>query len=246
MDALDKGNLPPFVSASHENRERMAVVRDLLTNIPARKKLVEIAKGYVKEILGKTDSVVFSGISMENAKASTTAFEEYVRAHRDDVEDLRLIYNQESGKITRATIDDLAKHLSMSLPGFHVGRLWNDYALICPDKVTPLRSDQQAVTDLIQLVRYAFNMIDSLYTLTSLTAQRFELWCGQVQRSITTEQKELFRKIAFYIAQNGSCELKGLIRSMPELAGGILRFCRSPDAANKELFSLNEFILKAA
>ncbi|MGYP000006476925 len=134
----------------------------------------------------------------------------------------------------------------MSLPGFHVGRLWNDYALICPDKVTPLRSDQQAVTDLIQLVRYAFNMIDSLYTLTSLTAQRFELWCGQVQRSITTEQKELFRKIAFYIAQNGSCELKGLIRIMPELAGGLLRFCRSPDAANKELFSLNEFILKAA
>lgn len=113
MDALDKGNLPPFVSASHENRERMAVVRDLLTNIPARKKLVEIAKGYVKEILGKTDSVVFAGFSMENAKASTTAFEEYVRAHRDDIEALRLIYNQESGKITRATIDDLAKHLSI-------------------------------------------------------------------------------------------------------------------------------------
>lgn len=215
MDALDKGNLPPFVSASHENRERMAVVHDLLTNIPARKKLVEIAKGYVKEILGKTDSVVSAGFSMENAKASTMAFEEYVRAHRDDIEALRLIYNEESGKITRAAIDDLAKYLSMSLPGFHVGRLWNDYALICPDKVTPLRSDQQAVTDLIQLVRYAFNMIDSLYTLTSLTAQRFELWCGQVQRSITTEQKELFRKIAFYIAQNGSCELKGLIQIMP-------------------------------
>ena len=105
----------------------MAVVRDLLTNIPARKKLVEMSR--VRQgNLGKTDSVVSAGFSMENAKASTMAFEEYVRAHRDDIEALRLIYNEESGKITRAAIDDLAKHLSMSLPGFHVGRLWNDYA----------------------------------------------------------------------------------------------------------------------
>lgn len=246
MNALEKGDLPPFKSASDDNLERMAVIRDLLSNIPARKKLVEIAKGYVKEILDKTDTVVYAGFSVENAKASTQAFEEYVRTHLDEIEALRLIYNQQSGKLTRAAIDDLSRHLSMSLPGFHVGRLWNDYALINPDKVLPLRSDQQAVTDLIQLVRYAFNMIDSLYTLTSMTAQRFELWCGQVQRSITPEQKELFRKIAVYIAQNGSCELRGLIQIMPELAGGLIRFCRSADAANKELFSLNEFILKAA
>ncbi len=246
MEALEKGNLPPFKSASDDNRERMDVVRDLLTNIPARKKLVEIAKGYVKEIIGKTDTVISAGFSTEEAKASTHAFETYVNEHRDDIEALRLIYNQDSGKLTRAAIDDLVKRLEMSIPNFYMGRLWNDYALLNPTKVKPLKSDQQAVTNLIQLVRFAYKMIDSLYTLNSMAASRFALWCGQAQRTITKEQQELFRKIAIYIAQNGSCDIRGLIKTMPELAGGVIRFCGSADAANKELFSLNEFILKAA
>lgn len=246
MDVLEEGKLPPFTSASDDNRERKAVVHDLLTNIPARKKLVEIAKGYVKEVVGKTDTVISAGFSTEDAQASTQAFEAYVEAHRDDIEALRMIYNQETGKLTRAAIDDLEKKLSASLPGFRVGRLWNDYALLNPDMIKPLISDQQAVTNLIQLVRYAFKQIDSLYTLTSLAAQRFALWCGQAQRSITPEQRELFKKIAVYIAQNGSCDIRGLIQTMPEVAGSLIRFCKSADAANKELFTLNEFILKAA
>ena len=246
MDVLEEGKLPPFTSASDDNRERKAVVHDLLTNIPARKKLVEIAKGYVKEVVGKTDTVISAGFSTEDAQASTQAFEAYVEAHRDDIEALRMIYNQETGKLTRAAIDDLEKKLSASLPGFRVGRLWNDYALLNPDKIKPLMSDQQAVTNLIQLVRYAFKQINSLYTLTSLAAQRFALWCGQAQRSITPEQRELFKKIAVYIAQNGSCDIRGLIQTMPEVAGSLIRFCKSADAANKELFTLNEFILKAA
>ena len=246
MDVLEEGKLPPFTSASDDNRERKAVVHDLLTNIPARKKLVEIAKGYVKEVVGKTDTVISAGFSTEDAQASTQAFEAYVEAHRDDIEALRMIYNQETGKLTRAAIDDLEKKLSASLPGFRVGRLWNDYALLNPDKIKPLMSDQQAVTNLIQLVRYAFKQIDSLYTLTSLAAQRFALWCGQAQRSITPEQRELFKKIAVYIAQNGSCDIRGLIQTMPEVAGSLIHFCKSADAANKELFTLNEFILKAA
>lgn len=246
MDVLEEGKLPPFTSASEDNHERMAVVKDLLANIPARKKLVEIAKGYVKEIVGKTDTIISAGFSTEDAQASTKAFEAYVDAHRDDVEALRLIYNQETGKLTRAAIDDLEKKLSASLPGFRVGRLWNDYALLNPAKIKPLMSDQQAVTNLIQLVRYAFNQIDSLYPLTSLAAQRFALWCGQAQRSITPEQRELFKKIAVYIAQNGSCDIRDLIQTMPEVAGSLISFCRSADAANKELFTLNEFILKAA
>ena len=246
MDMLEEGKLPPFSSASEDNHERMAVVRDLLTNIPARKKLVETAKGYVKEIVGKTDTVISAGFSTEEAQTSTQAFEAYVKEHRDDVEALRLIYNNESGKLTRSAIEDLEKKLEMSIPSFHVGRLWNDYALLNPDRIQPLKSDQQAVTNLIQLVRYVYKQIDTLYTLSSLAAQRFALWCGQVQRSITPEQRELFKKIAIYIAQNGSCDIRALIQTMPEVAGSLIRICKSAEAANSELFTLNEFILKVA
>ena len=246
MVALKEGKLPPFKSASDDNHERMAVVRDLLTNIQARKKLVEMDKGYVKEIVGKPDTIIYAGFSTEEAQASTKAFEAYVETHRDDVEALRLIYNQETGKLSRAAIDDLEKKLLESLPGFSIGRQWKDYALLNPNKIKPLKRDKKVVTDLIQLVRYVFRQIDSLYTLTSRFGQRFELWCGQVQRSITPEQRELFKKIAEYIAQNGSCDFRNLRETMPDVACSLIRFCRSADAANKEIFTLNEFILKAA
>ena len=247
-DVMEKGDLPPFNSASEDNHERMAVIWDLLNNVPARRKLIEIAKGYVKEIVGKTDTVISSGFFTEKAKASTQAFEAYVNEHRDEIEALRLIYNQDAGHITRAAIDDLRKKLEMAIPNFHMGRLWNDYALLNPEKAKPLKSKDEieTITNLIQLVRYAYKMIDSLFMLKSLAASRFALWCGQAQRTITKEQQELFRKIAIYIAQNGSCDIHGLINNMEELARGAIRIFGSADAANKELFSLNEFILRAA
>lgn len=232
-----------------KNAER-SELRDweIFSQHPRFMELYQKAAFYLKTTVPnpeETESVTWQ-CALCNEKSLQGSFEAYVEAHRDDVEALRLIYNQETGKLTRAAIDDLERKLSLSIPGFRVGRLWNDYALLNPQQIKPLQSDQQAVTNLIQLVRYAYKQIESLYTLTSLAAQRFALWCGQAQRSITPEQRELFKKIAVYIAQNGSCDIRGLIQTMPEVAGSLIRFCQSADAANKELFTLNEFILKAA
>lgn len=244
-ECLSKETLPPFASANDENAERKALVHDLLVNIPGRKKLVEIARGYVKEILGKTDTVTYAGFSAEEAKAATNAFETYVNAHRDEIEALRLIYNRESGKLSRAVIDDLARRLAAAIPTFAVARLWNDYAVLNPDKVKPL-TRAEAVTNLIQLVRFAYRMVDLLYPLTATAAQRFELWCGQAQRPLSEEQKELFRTVATYIAQNGGCDFDRLRAVVPELVLELRKFYSAKDAANQALFSLNEFILKAA
>ena len=248
--ALEEENLPPFVSANEPNIERKELIGDLLNNTPAKKKLVEIASGYVKEILGKEDTVISASFSQEDAQKSTQAFEAYVREHRDDIEALRLIYNQETGKLTRSMIDGLAKALAEAIPGFNVIRLWNDYGTLEPQKVSSLKkgSDAEAVTNLIQLVRFAYGLITELYSLTSQAAQRFELWCGQRQRDIemTPEQKELFRKVAYYVAQNGSCDFRHLRDVIPEIAIGLIRTLRSAQAANEQIFSLNEFILKAA
>lgn len=246
IDKLESGSLPPFFSSNDPNTERKAVIPGLLTNIPARKKLIEIAKGYVKEVVGKADSIISSGFSKEEAEASTQAFEQYVTEHRDEIEALRLIYNQQSGSLTRSLIDDLAKRLHEAFPGFSSARLWNDYALLNPGKVKPLGDDIEAITNLIQLVRFAYKTIDNLYSLTSIAAQRFELWCGQAQRSITPEQKEIFRKIASFVAQNGGCDFDTLMSEVPKFVFGMNRFFASKSAVNAELYSLSEFILKAA
>ncbi len=244
-DRLEKHDLPPYVSANEPNPERRALVHGLLTNIPARRKLVEIAKGYVKEILGKTDTVTYAGFTLEEAKAATEAFEKYVSEHRDEIEALRLIYNQESGKLTRPVIDDLAKRIEESIPGFAVGRLWSDYAVLEPDRVKPV-GNVEAVTNLIQLVRFAYKQCDTLYSLTSTQASRFELWCGQTQREIPEDEKELFRRIASYIAQNGGCDFDRLRAVIPEVGLGLRRYYSTKEAANQALSTLNDFILKAA
>lgn len=189
--------------------------------------------------------MTYAGFSAEEAKAATNAFETYVNAHRDDIEALRLIYNRESGKLSRAVIDELARRLAAAIPTFAVARLWNDYAVLNPDKVKPL-TRAEAVTNLIQLVRFAYRMVDSLYPLTATAAQRFELWCGQAQRPLSEEQKELFRTIATYVAQNGGCDFDRLRAVVPELVLELRKFYSAKDAANQALFSLNEFILKAA
>ncbi len=246
MDTIEAQTLPPFISVNDENRERMDLIRELLTNTAAKNKLIEIARGYLKELPEVKDEVISAEFSKEAALSNTQAFEKYVNAHRDDIEALSLIYNQHTQALTRTMIDELNHQLSVSIDNFNVERLWNDYAILAPEKVKPLSSDHKAVTHLIQLVRYAFRMINSLYSLTSLAAQRFELWCGQAQRPMSPEQKELFRKIASYIAQNGWCDFERLKNVVPEMVSGLVLLCKTPDAANEELFSLNEFILKAA
>ena len=246
LERIDKGDLPPFVSNLEDNTERYNVIRELLENIPARHKLIEMARGYVKELPDKTDAVIYSGFSTEEAKSYTQAFKEYIQTHKDEIEALRLIYNHDVGKLTRDHIDELKSKLELSISGFTIDRLWNDYALLDKDKVKTLKSDKDAVTHLIQLVRYAYNIISELYPLTALCAQRFALWCGQAQRDVSDEQKELFRKIALYISVNGSSDFKKIISVMPDTAGSLLRNIKDRAKIEQELSSLNEFILKVA
>ena len=243
---IDKGDLPPFVSNLEDNTERYNVIRELLENIPARHKLIEMARGYIKELPDKTDTVIYSGFSTEEAKSYTQAFKEYIQTHKDEIEALRLIYNHNVGKLTREHIDELKSKLELSISGFTIDRLWNDYAILDKDKVKTLTSDKDAVTHLIQLVRYAYNMISELYPLTGLCAKRFELWCGQAQRDVSDEQKELFRKIALYISVNGSSDFKKIISVMPDTASSILGKIKDRAKIDKEISSLNEFILEVA
>lgn len=119
--------------------------------------------------------------------------------HKDDIEALRYIYNSEDGKLSHAVLQDLKSKLSAGLEGFGISRLWNDYALVQDDDTEVAKTTKEEITELIQLVRFAYGMIKRLVPLTSNYAQRFELWCGQKQRDLpmTPAQRELFKKSLF-------------------------------------------------
>ena len=135
----------------------------------------------------------------------------------------------------------------MSLPFFNVVRQWNDYSLLRPKKVRKLSGgeDTEALTNLIQLVRFAYGQIEELCSLPSLAAQRFELWCGQKQNelSLTSEQKEVFRTVANYIVSNGAYNFGSLRRLDNNLANRLICFFGNAAAANDPILSLNAFMI---
>ena len=67
-----------------------------------------------------------------------------------------------------------------------------------------------ALTNLIQIVRYAYGMNYKLTSLLKGYAQRFNLYCGQAQRILTEDQKEIMRQIADFVIQDGALSITEL------------------------------------
>ena len=146
---------------------------------------------------------------MEEAQQTVDDFEQYIQAHTDEIEALQIIY---SGKpLNREMLEDLVATLQNANVRFEPHRLWNSYALVQPDQVKHFKSEEREqrnlLTNIIQLVRFAYKQINRLDTLSTTANQYFNLWCGQAQRSLTQAQIDIFRHIKDYIVANGSCSI---------------------------------------
>ena len=113
-------------------------------------------------------------------------------------------------------LTDLAEKLKSVNHKFQAQTLWNAYSVLNPNLVVPLKSqiEKEALTNLIQLIRFAFKTTSELRSLASLAAQRFELWCGQNQRDVLSEtQRYIVREITNYIVCSGACSRADLSAS---------------------------------
>jgi type I restriction enzyme R subunit len=91
------------------------------------------------------------------------------------------------------------------------------------------------------LVRYAFRIVPELKSLTSFAAQRFELWCGQIQRPLTEGQKEIVRQIV----ANGAYSNKELREENISLFVQMARNYGSAEVDDEVRESLSGFMLRA-
>lgn len=237
--------LPPFNDINEPNTERRALVAELTNSPAARKYLCELNAGYIKTIIPGEDNLISKGFTIEEAQQAVQAFEEYVNTHRDEIEALQLIY---SGKpVNRTMLEDLSRILQNANAQFEPHRLWNSYALVQPDKVKHFKSEEREqrnlLTNLIQLVRYAYHQIEKLDTLYVAANQYFSLWCGQVQRDLTDEQQQIFAHIKDYIVANGSCTVEEY-QSIDEAATAKLIVTMGGKAKVREsLLTLSQFII---
>lgn len=245
FDALEKGILPPYISIDEPNNERKGLVIPLTHHPEARQYLLILAAGFIETLQPGEDTLISKGFSQEEATEVTTTFEEYCKENRDDIEALRMIYNNEGEPLTYSLLKDLENKLKLANNKFQTSRLWNCYSIVNPQSVKKhtTKEEKEALTNIIQLVRYANHQIDTLESLYPSAQQRFNLWYGQVQRSVTESQIAIVRQIVDYIASNGACTIKDIIDDDKTRAAQLIKAFGGKIKVDEALASLSKFLL---
>lgn len=249
-EAFENGSLAaaPFESSNQPNELRKALVQPLALHEKARKFLLILNAGFVKILQPGRDTLISTGFSVENAQETITKFEEYVQTHRDEEEALRIIAENTGEPITYAMLEDLKKKFLAANSQFSIDNLWHSYKVVNQDTVVPFKdaTEKEALTNLIQLVRFSLKMIPELRSLTSLAAQRFELWCGQNQRDILSEtQRYIAREITNYVVSNGYGSRAAFAERNKSLLIQAKKVFGSMENVDKIILSLSSFMLAA-
>lgn len=246
--AFEGGLLPPFVSPSDDNTVRMALIDRLISSLPARKKLLELRQGYILTTEEDPDMLISAGFSIETAKSYTDNFEKYISDNKDTIEALRIIYNSEDTPITNTMLVDLRDRLLSESSHFSAPQLWNYYKTLDPSSVDELdvKANAKALTNLIQLVRYAYRKSPKLTSLMTGFTQRFNLYCGQTQRDLTEDQISVMRQIAEFVINDGAVSSAELNDIDTDLWRQGIRAFRQVQRLDEEIIALSKIILKAA
>lgn len=244
-NALESDELPPFNNINEPNNERKGLVAPVANHADARKYILILAAGFVATLMPGEDTLISKGFSVEEAKETTSAFEQYCHDHQDEIEALRILYNQNGEPITYSMLKDLENKLKMENNKFSAKQLWNSYAIVCPDHVrrAAKKEESDALTNIIQLVRYAFRQIERLDCVCTTARQYFNLWCGQWHRDISDRQKQLMSEVVDYIAANGACTVRDIRDDDKTQAAQMIRAFGSMQKADEALLSLFNFVV---
>ena len=249
--AFDDGSLAanPFENSNQPNKLRKALVQPLAMNGEARKKLLILNAGFVKILQPGRDTLVSVGFSVEKAKETITRFEEYVQTHRDEEEALRIIADNTGEPVTYTMLEELKKKFLSANSQFSIDNLWHSYKVLNQNKVVPFKykTEQEALTNLIQLVRFSLKIIPELRSLVSLASQRFELWCGQNQRdTLSDTQRYIAGEITNYVVSNGFCSKDALLTTQgPSFLIQAKKAFGTMENVDKIIQSLSSFMLAA-
>ncbi len=245
FEAFEKDILPPYENINKPNLERKSLVAPLTHHPEARKYLLILAAGFIETLMPGEDQLISKGFSEEEAKDVISAFEKYCDEHQDEIEALRIIYNNNGEPLTYATLKDLENKLKLANNKFQTSRLWNCYTIVSPQSVKrySTKEEKEALTNIIQLVRFANHQIETLESLYPSAQQRFNLWYGQVQRTVTESQISIIRQIVDYIASNGACTIKDIIDDDKTRAAQLINVFGGKSQADEALASLSKFLL---
>ena len=248
QQATDDGILlkDKYIDTSHDNTRRMSIINDLISNTAARKKLLEMQRGYIVSTGEDPDAVIYAGFSKETAKTFIDSFENYLNENKDSIEALRIIYNSEDTIITHSMLSELRERLLSESRQYGVYQIWKNYEVLDTEgnvDELDVKTNVNALTNLIQIVRYAYKKNQKLTSLIKGYAKRFNLYCGQQQRVLTKEQVDIMHQVAEFIINDGALSLEELNEIDTDLwRKGITSFGGKMLA--EEMQALSRFLLK--
>ena len=246
--AFKEKNMVEYVSPSHDNSKRMALIGSLINNVAARNKLLEMQKGYFVETAGN-DTVIYSGFSRETARSFIDNFEKYLEDNKDSVEALRIIYNSEKVPITHSELIDLRDKLMSESAQYTSYNIWKNYKVLDEEgNVIDLdeKANVNALTNLIQIVRFAYRKNEKLESLLRGYASRLNLYFGQEQRDLTDVQREVMKKIADYIINDGAISPAELNTVDTDLWRSAVVSFKDVTELQSEMDSISKFLLRTA
>lgn len=244
-DALENGTLPLYNDVNEPNNERKGLVSPVANHADVRRYILILAAGFVNTLMPGEDTLISKGFSVEEAKDTTEAFEQYCRDHADEIEALRIIYNQSAEPINFDMMKDLENKLKMENNRFSTKQLWNSYAIVSPNHVRRAikKEESEALTNIIQLVRFAYRQIEKLDSVCTTARQYFNLWCGQWHRDISERQKQLMSQIVDYVASNGACTINDIREDDRTQAAQMIAAFGTKQKADDALLSLFNFVV---
>ena len=250
QQATDDGILlkDKYIDPSHDNTRRMSLINDLISNTAARKKLLEMQRGYIVSTGEDPDAVIYAGFSKETAKTFIDSFENYLNENKDSIEALRIIYNSEDTIIMHSMLSELRERLLSESRQYGVYQIWKNYEVLDTEgnvDELDVKTNVNALTNLIQIVRYAYKKNQKLTSLIKGYAKRFNLYCGQQQRVLTKEQVDIMHQVAEFIINDGALSLEELNEIDTDLwRKGVTSFGGKMLA--EEMQALSRFLLKVA
>ena len=248
QEAYDKELLPAYKSPSDNNTERMDLIIDLIGNIPARRKLLEMQRGYFVTTEEDPDKLIYAGFSKETALSFIDNFEKYLNDNKDIIEALRIIYNSEDVVITHSMLVELQDSLLSENRQYSPYQIWRNYKVIDEfgnvDELD-MKANFNALTNLIQIVRFAYHKNQKLTALIKGYTQRFNLYCGQAQRALSDEQIEIMRQIAEFVINDGAITVEDLNEIDTDLWRKGARSFTIPVLA-EEMQAMSRILLKVA
>ena len=146
IDLETSPSLPPYRNVNEPNLERKGMFASLANNPKARELLLTLNAGFIKTLMPGEDTLISKGFSMEEAQDTTSAFEDYCKTHADEIEALRIIYNNSGEPLTYSMLRDLSVQLRRANSQFNVSQLWNCYSLLNLEKVKPRSTQEEKET----------------------------------------------------------------------------------------------------